>query len=208
VAKEKKLTGRPRRNPDEVLGQLTIRLSSKLKFGLELLARAQHRSLSQAVEWALQAGLAHVKLPRRGDKDQDSLWTALEYAWEKPEGWQRTYVLFEFDPSLVTFEERHACSIIARSVEQMVVEHLRMDAPDRYFDIAPLWHQLVDYHWQQLIDDSAQSRISERLSTSNWSMLGALGVTKWMLQQMSPEQQIVEAHKRHVWFTDTTAPPP
>ncbi|MBK9656910.1 MAG: ribbon-helix-helix protein, CopG family [Rhodanobacteraceae bacterium] len=68
MAKEKKLTGRPRRNPDEVLGQLTIRLSSKLKFGLELLARAQHRSLSQAVEWALQAGLARkvAKTGRQG----------------------------------------------------------------------------------------------------------------------------------------------
>lgn len=57
----KKAKGRKPKEGGAGFSPLTIRLPDKTCFALELLAKAQGRSLSQAVEWALNVASPRAK---------------------------------------------------------------------------------------------------------------------------------------------------
>jgi hypothetical protein len=105
------------RPPEERVEQLTIRLAPKLKLGLELLARAQGRSLSQAVEWALQVGLNTYRVNSEGL----SVAELLETAWEKPAVFDRMEITYLAAPSLLSFEDRATCELLIESREAISV---------------------------------------------------------------------------------------
>lgn len=107
----KKAPGRPRKAPEDKLEQFSVRLPPKLKFGLELLARAQHRSLSQAVEWAVQVGLNSYE----ADRDGTSLGRVLDDAWamESPE--ERLLAIYRWVPMLLSFEDAAVCEVLVSS---------------------------------------------------------------------------------------------
>lgn len=110
----KKQPGRPR-NPDKP-EQFSIRLPPKLKFGLELLARAQHRSLSQAVEWALQVGLNNYEVGYNGDTIP-TIGSIVEKAWSHDHEADRLRVIYNQSPTLLSFEDFKACELVERSRE-------------------------------------------------------------------------------------------
>ena len=111
----KKRPGRPSRLPDgERLERLTINLPPKLRYGLELLARAQHRSLSQAVEWALQVGLHQHEV----DASIGSLGDVLDRAWDEQSEFKRLRALYYMSPTLLPFEDFVACELVERSQER------------------------------------------------------------------------------------------
>ena len=97
------------------LEQFSIRLPPKLKQGLELLARAQHRSLSQAVEWALLVGLNSFEVER--DRNL-SLGELLDKAWQKDSEMRRLLVIYDWAPALLSFEDLVACELVEKSSER------------------------------------------------------------------------------------------
>lgn len=99
--------------------QLTIRMPPKLKLGLELLARAQHRSLSQAVEWALNAGLSNFQL--NNDSYYSSLAALLDDVWDFTPP-KRALTLLRHAPELMTYEDRIAAELIETSIERGALE--------------------------------------------------------------------------------------
>ena len=121
----KKAPGRPKKAPDEKLEQFSIRLAPKLKFGLELLARAQNRSLSQAVEWALQVGLNSYRV----NNEWQNVAGLLEKAWEHESEFDRLYTIYLSAPHLLSFEDRSACEVVDQSFEmEMANAYLRAQA--------------------------------------------------------------------------------
>lgn len=114
----KKAPGRPRKAPQEKLEQFSVRLPPKLKFGLELLARAQHRSLSQVVEWALQMGMNTYEVGR----DFESLTDLLSKAWQYPHEGQRLLEIYRAAPALLSYEEAAVCELIDRAGDALDVE--------------------------------------------------------------------------------------
>lgn len=148
-------SGRPRRNADEVLGQLTIRLSSKLKFGLELLARLQGRSLSQSVEWALQYALSNVH------SGNSSTLASLADRLSKFDGWERAFWLHAANPVLVKFEERHASRIVANSDEWRFLERAFQErAMDECVELFACWRLVMTDIWPRLLKDSDELAIA------------------------------------------------
>jgi len=132
----KKAPGRPRKAPDEKLEQFSVRLPPKLKFGLELLARAQHRSLSQAVEWAVQVGLNSFDV----DNEGETLGSLLETAWAEQMPERRLLAIYQRAPTLLTFEERAVCELLSRSsdlAELYREAEVRYASRDRNGDIRP-----------------------------------------------------------------------
>lgn len=127
--------GRPRRDADgDSLEKLTIRLTPKLKLGLDLLARAQHRSLSQAVEWALQVGLNNYEVGTLSGA-MDSIGTILDKAWPLEEEGARVWKIYNLAPSLLTFEEAKACELIEKSYErQLAVDYVSETLKGSNFD--------------------------------------------------------------------------
>ena len=82
---------------------LTIRVSPKMKFGLELLARKQHRNLTSVADWALYKAL---KDPVEGLSEG-----LLEEVWDPYEP-DRLVKLALKCPELLTYEEELIWRII------------------------------------------------------------------------------------------------
>lgn len=114
--------GRKPKPEGEKPTQLTIRLPPKLKLGLELLARAQHRSLSQAVEWALNAGLSNFQL--NNDSYYSSLAVLLDDVWDFPPA-KSALTLLLHAPELMPYEDRIAAELVEYSVEMQALEQGR-----------------------------------------------------------------------------------
>lgn len=146
----KKPGGRPKKAPEEKLEQFSVRLPPKLKFGLEMLARAQHRSLSQAVEWAVQVGLRAHEF--RGESDYVSIGQLLDEVWELSE-YQRIVQMHRYARSLLTFEEVAAHDLAMRSIEVKEAfdekDHTRRKA--RLDDL----NQRIENIWPRIKDAAA-----------------------------------------------------
>jgi hypothetical protein len=105
--------------PEEQLQQLTVRMSPKIKYGLELLARSQHRSLSQAVEWALQRGLNSYEIPGQA---RHTLGDALDKLWQLNDEAARALLLRQISPGLLSFDEAAAAELIVKSNEAASID--------------------------------------------------------------------------------------
>lgn len=110
----KRAPGRPRKAAAEQLEQFSIRLTPRLKLGLEMLAKLQGRSLSQAVEWAIKVGLHTQRLPP--NNAYMFLGELLDEVAEMEE-FARLSELYLHAPSLLSFEEAAAMQLIYESYE-------------------------------------------------------------------------------------------
>ncbi len=108
----------PRRQDGEALEALTIRLTPKLRYGLELLARAQHRSLSHAIEWALNVGLNNYEVGVNGGGDPDTIGSVIDYAWDQNSASERALSIYHVSPILLSFEDAKTCELVEKSIEK------------------------------------------------------------------------------------------
>lgn len=154
MAKSEGRPGRPKKPESEKLEQFSIRLPPKLKYGLELLARLQGRSLSQSVEWALQHALANVKVT-----DGIDLWFSLSTAWDL-RGWRRIYWLYESNPILVSFEERHACALVVGSLEFDYINSLWFTDEKKHKELVGKWDEIIEWAWPKLCADAREMGIT------------------------------------------------
>lgn len=111
-----------RASPSTTSGSLTVRLSEKTRYGLDLLARAQHRSLSQAVEWSMSVAINGYELHSGA-----TLGSLLDDLWALGSGPERSLALFLRQPGLLTFEERATCELVFYSVEASILDKSRPD---------------------------------------------------------------------------------
>ncbi|MSP44079.1 MAG: hypothetical protein EXR08_12105 [Alphaproteobacteria bacterium] len=81
---------------------VTLRLDPKTKFGLELLARKQYRTLSSVVEWAINNALQHEY---EGFPELDDLWDVKEA--------DRLVKLAVTRPNLLNYEEQLIWKVIS-----------------------------------------------------------------------------------------------
>lgn len=147
--KPKRSPGRPKKPDAERLEQFSIRLPSKLKFGLELLARAQHRSLSQAVEWALQVGLNSFSVDNNGTTMSDVL-ESLDGDLSDP---RNTFRIYMRAPVLLSFEDAMTCEAVFHYHDVGVLDHelgrtMEHDAADKLVD--DLYWKPVFAHWDEI----------------------------------------------------------
>lgn len=120
----KRPPGRPKKAVTEKPEQFSVRLPPKLKFGLELLARAQHRSLSQVVEWAVQMGMNTYEVGR----NFESLTDLLTAAWEHEEEGRRLLEIYRTAPALLSFEDAAVCELVDRAADPGDLEaHIRKE---------------------------------------------------------------------------------
>lgn len=194
MATSKRPPGRPKKPPADKLEQFSIRLPPNLKFGLELLANHQKRSLSEVIQWALRVGLASWQIAN-GVKLGD----VLERLWDLPEGADRILAVYEIDPALLTFDDRIAAELVIYSMERVQIEeeHSRgvraaadlkkkRRAPEaiveehqrvellRHARLKAL-HDFTAQHWDK-IREFAKRRADEVGSTRGLSILVAGGV--------------------------------
>jgi hypothetical protein len=80
---------------------ITVRLSPRIKYGLELLSRMQHRTLSDVVNWAIES---IMRDRQRGLFDKETGVNMLEQAWE-PHLADRIIKLAVLYPNLLNYEE-------------------------------------------------------------------------------------------------------
>lgn len=158
----KRAPGRPKKAEADKPEQFSVRLPPKLKFGLELLARAQHRSLSQVVEWAVQMGMNSYEVGR----NFESLTDLLTSAWAYPEEGRRLLEVYRTAPALLSFEDAAACELIDRAADLGdLEEHLRLEyraaasgdelQSDQYWarmrnELEELYWPVVWRHWDEL----------------------------------------------------------
>ncbi len=91
---------------------ITVRLEPKIRYGLELLARKQRRTISSVVEWALQKAI-HDTAEGLYDEQGKEL-NLLEFLWDVEES-DRLYQLATCRRNLMNFEEEKLIKIIIES---------------------------------------------------------------------------------------------
>ena len=92
---------------------ITVRLSPKLKYGLELLSRKQHRSLSSIVTWAIEQ---MINEREDGLYIADGLHTGrymLGLLWDVDSA-DRLVKISKYWPELMTYEEEMLVKIIKK----------------------------------------------------------------------------------------------
>lgn len=137
----KKKVGRPLRCNGQALGRLTLILDPKLKLGIDLLARHQHRSLSQAVEFALEVALHSI----HGRDSDENLGDILDMAWSHDSMPKTIREIYCFDPSLLSFEDAKACELINGSIESSAIA-----AGNKTCAAVADFDALVSQHWTRL----------------------------------------------------------
>lgn len=131
---------------------VTVRISPRLKYGLELLARKQHRSVSAVVEAALTQALATERASAGSETSLadvvDSTWSALEA--------QRVLRLATDFPNLLSFEEEQTVELI-RSLPGT----WETGRPRRGL-VELLW-PIVKQHLQDPVHGASEPRMEEAL---------------------------------------------
>ena len=94
----------PRKAKGETKGEVvTLRLTPRIRYGLELLARQQRRTLSSVAEWAFYEAFKTESIaPSTGE--EKTLKEALDDLWDPVEP-DRLVKLAQKYPSLLTYEE-------------------------------------------------------------------------------------------------------
>ncbi|MGB3747427.1 MAG: hypothetical protein WA961_04440 [Rhodanobacter sp.] len=196
-AATKRAQGRPKKPEGEKLEQFSIRLPPKLKFGLELLARAQHRSLSQAIEWALQVGLNNYEVGYVGGDSMESIGTIVERAWSAREGYGRLKAIYDTAAMLLDFDDLKACELIEKSHEADIVrESIPVDIdmekqPEKFMEAmrdtqkqerenAQVFDTFCELFWPA-IRAAASDRANAGQSTQGVSVLQLLGLRQYFL---------------------------
>ncbi len=97
---------------------LTMRISPKMKFGLDLLCRKQHRNLTSVMEWALEKALKDINdglaMEIETLDGRTKLVPALDRLWHTEECGRLANIAFYW-PSLLTYEEDYIWQIISKN---------------------------------------------------------------------------------------------
>jgi len=162
----KKKPGRPPKAAGEKPEQFSIRLPSKLKYGLELLARAQGRkSLSQAIEWCVQLGLNTYEMDSSGLK----LATVVDDAMSGESEFARLRKLYAVDPWLLEPDQKAACELVERSLEAQQIADPFAKTVAFPTSRGSKQKEEQDEQWQSMIDQRRQ--IFVRFVDAHWKQL-------------------------------------
>ena len=96
---------------------VTVRLDPKLNYLCELAARAQRRTKSSFIEWAIENALSAVGIPGERKNGAGELWTIQERSvdlWDVDEP-DRFVALVALAPSLLTHDEQMIWKVISTS---------------------------------------------------------------------------------------------
>ncbi|WCE03159.1 hypothetical protein [Pseudoxanthomonas sp. JBR18] len=185
-AKGKGKGGRPPRAPGEKLQRTNLTLRPSLLRGLELLAKAQHRSLSQAVEWAVQVGLNSYKV------NEDSTMGDVLLAVEAESAELAKFMaIYRMASTLLDFEDAVACEAIQLSSDK---SELYRSAPpqvsltdsfqDDRNEIDRLYERVLSPHWES-IREMANEYSSKGKRLEGVSFVHALGLyPEWRGESM------------------------
>ena len=101
----------PRQSKGETKAEVvTLRLTPKIRYGLEILARQQRRTLSSVAEWAFFQAFKSESI-RSYAGDETTLEEAIDRLWDPLEP-DRLVKLAQAHPSLLTYEEELIWKVI------------------------------------------------------------------------------------------------
>ena len=80
---------------------VTVRLDPKLKFGAELAARKQRRTLSSFIEWSLHQAIEAIQF---GVSDSEKGIKFVDFIWDTSEAYRFAKLAFNY-PGLMTYDE-------------------------------------------------------------------------------------------------------
>lgn len=112
---------------------LSIRIDPRLRYGLELLARQQRRSVTGVVEWAIERALRDESITDQGGTFAE----ALRDLWS-PNEFERLVYLATKYPDLMTYEESRMWRVIL-DTEDFWLDRKRYIFND---DVVELWDRL------------------------------------------------------------------
>jgi len=168
----------PKSKGSPKLEQLTVRLDPKIRFGLELMSRANHQSLAQSVEWAVRVAMQTVKVNSTG-----TIGTLVDIVFSQKSPMALLYRLWELEPNLLTFEERAMIRLI-NLADDLYVEGAEK-APGSRAESEKIDFAFLDKHADQL-------RSYARLA----SEIGNVDGWKHLRKLLSLERKDMESEKR------------
>ena len=117
-------------------------------------------------------------------------------------GWRRAYVLNKINPSLVSFEERHACGLIANSAEQIAAEQWSAEHDTdseprtrKEWPVLEEWYAILTWAWPILLEDAKTLTIlsAQQAKGSAFRLCDGLGIPHLMHAKPTIEEQVAEA---------------
>lgn len=209
IDKKKSKGGRPSRANGEKLQRVNLSLRPSVMFGLELLARAQHRSLSQAVEWALQMGMNTYEV----GPNSKTLTDLVAEAWMEPEEARRLIAVYREAPTLLSFEDAALCEMVEHSYDSYrlhtqleaellkVKKHRELGEMERLEEVGrqadQLYWRVVLHYWDDLKDIATER-------ANNGQSLRGQALAELLMFYRSPREAVhvhpgmLEAYRRVV----------
>lgn len=102
---------------------LSVRVDPRLRYGLELLSRAQRRSVTGVVEWAIERVLeSEVAHASEGEEDTTETFAdAVQLVWS-PNELERLAKLASMFPELLTYDETRTWAVIKATPQLWVAD--------------------------------------------------------------------------------------
>lgn len=101
----------PKKMPDRKTDALSIRIDPRLRFGLELLARKQRRSVTGVVEWSIDQALGTEAAEYRSNGEPVTFTEVVKAIWN-PNEVERLAGLATTFPDLMTYDETRMWAVI------------------------------------------------------------------------------------------------
>lgn len=127
---------------------VTARVSPKVKYGLDLLARKHRRSVAQTVEWAIWGAV----MGQAGELYGEGVARLIEELWS-PSASERLWLLATKHPDYMTYEDELLWRKIRRTGQFWHLPSPPPDLPEQDFSQLPgatLLHDVTDAAWDDL----------------------------------------------------------
>lgn len=154
-----------RKAPDRKSEVLSLRIDPRLKYGLDLLARQQRRSVTGVVEWVI--GETFRKEPiNDADGRERAFSEAVEVLWSENE-LERLLKLWFFYPSLLSYEESRMVNVLLRSWDLWVKGANQAYNRFKWFEVLPKWELL-----KPVLEEAAQRPVITGLTDADYETVG------------------------------------
>ena len=122
---------------------VTVRFDPKLRYALELGARAHRRTVSSFIEWAVEKALVDVPLQGAASDTKENVLNWLPKLWDVGHA-ERVWKLFNNFPNLLTFEEERAAMAIAKCPLLFLGPENKID----FKIVNSVWDELLNGTWE------------------------------------------------------------
>ena len=138
---------------------VTVRFDPKLRYALDLGARAHRRTVSSFIEWAVEKALVDVPLYGATSDKTENVLEWLPKLWDIDHA-ERVWTLANTFPNLLTFEEERA----AKAISENPLQFMNQSTGNVDFKKVNLvWEGLLSGTWEAMPEERSLDEFTQEV---------------------------------------------